>query len=139
MSRGDKSMQVFHPWLLIADDDHQFRETVRTVLEAEGYNTVTAADGEEAVRIVESREVHIVLLDFHMPRMTGLDAIKLVRQIRGLLPCILMSAAFDPNLIEQARQQAVFEILRKPFSARQLSSVVRNALEQSYRFLPRQL
>lgn len=132
-------MQLFHPWLLIADDDQSFRETVRAVLEAEGYNTVTAADGEEAVRIVESREVHIVLLDFHMPRMTGLDAIKLVRQIRGLLPCILMSAALDANVIEQARQHAVFEILRKPFSTRQLSSVVRNALEQSYRFLPRRI
>jgi CheY-like chemotaxis protein len=132
-------MQVLHPWLLIADDDQYFRETVRAILEAEGYNTVTAADGEEAVRIVESREVHIVLLDFHMPKMTGLDAVKLVRQIRGLLPCILMSAAFDANVIEQARQHAVFEVLRKPFSARQLSSVVRNALEQSYRFLPKQI
>jgi DNA-binding NtrC family response regulator len=50
-----------------------------------------------------------------------------------------MSAAFDPNVIEQARQHAVFEVLRKPFSARQLSSVVRNALEQSYRFLPKQI
>jgi len=50
-----------------------------------------------------------------------------------------MSAAFDANVIEQARQHAVFEVLRKPFSARQLSSVVRNALEQSYRFLPKQI
>ncbi|HOP78308.1 MAG: response regulator [Thermogutta sp.] len=132
-------MQVFQPWLLIADDDQRFRETIQNLLEEEGYRTVTAADGEEAVRIVATREVHIVLLDFHMPKLTGLDALKLVRQVRGLLPCILMSAALDANLIEQARQQAVFEILRKPFSARQLSSVVRSALEQSYRFLPERI
>lgn len=133
--RGVLAMQVFNPWLLIADDDRSFRETVRSLLEDEGYKTVTASDGEEAVRIVETRDVHILLLDVHMPKLTGLDALRVVRKIRGLLPCILMSGALDPQVIEEARREAVFEILAKPFSSRQLSTAVRQALEKSYHLL----
>ncbi|ASV76473.1 Phosphate regulon transcriptional regulatory protein PhoB (SphR) [Thermogutta terrifontis] len=127
-------MRIYHPWLLVADDDPIFRETVQQVLEAEGYRTLLASTGEEAVALARQRDVHVLLLDFHMPRLTGLEAFRLVRQVKHNVPCILMSGAIDPETIEQARREAVFEILTKPFSARQLSTVVRNALTQKYGF-----
>jgi len=127
-------MQIYHPWLLVADDDPIFRETVQQVLEAEGYRTLLASTGEEAVALARQQDVHVLLLDFHMPMLTGLEAFRLVRQVKQNVPCILMSGAIDPETVEQARREAVFEILTKPFSARQLSTVVRSALTQKYGF-----
>lgn len=125
-------MRIFRPWLLIADDDPSFCETLQSVLQAEGYGTVVASTGEEAVSIARQREVHILLLDLHMPRLTGLEAFRIVRQIRGPLPCILMSGALDSTTLEEARREAIFEVLRKPFSTRQLANVVREALVCAY-------
>lgn len=125
-------MRIYHPWLLVADDDPIFRETVQQVLEAEGYRTLLASTGEEAVALARQQDVHVLLLDFHMPMLTGLEAFRLVRQVKQNVPCILMSGAIDPETVEQARREAVFEILTKPFSARQLSTVVRSALTQKY-------
>jgi len=127
-------MRIYHPWLLVADDDPIFRETVQQVLEAEGYRTLLASTGEEAVALARQQDVHVLLLDFHMPMLTGLEAFRLVRQVKQNVPCILMSGAIDPETVEQARREAVFEILTKPFSARQLSTVVRSALTQKYGF-----
>ena len=66
-------MLVESPSLLITDDDAGFRETLRGVFEPEGFRTLLAGDGEEALRIVRSKEVHLMLLDMHMPKLTGLE------------------------------------------------------------------
>ncbi len=47
---------------------------------------------------MQTREVHIVLIDMHMPKLTGLDVVRVVRQINLLLPCILMSAELDEDI-----------------------------------------
>ena len=64
--------------------------------------------------------------------LTGLETIRLVRQIKSLLPCILMSAALDEFVIEQARLLHAFSVLPKPMTFRQLTGVVRQALERTY-------
>ncbi|HEX4148772.1 MAG TPA: response regulator, partial [Pirellulales bacterium] len=63
-------MIAHHYSILITDDDPSFRETLRSVFEPRGFRTLLAGDGEEALRIVERDEIHLVLLDMHMPRLT---------------------------------------------------------------------
>lgn len=126
-------MRVVHPSLLITDDDANLRETLQDLLEERGYRTVPAEDGEEALRIVKQREIHVVLLDMHMPRLTGLETLRLVKEVRALLPCILMSSELDRSTIEQASQMA-FEILAKPFSFRQIDETLRRALRYTYQW-----
>src|SRR5271170_3228901 len=75
--------------ILITDDDPGCREVLRDIFEPEGYRTLLASSGEEAIDIVRDQPVHIALLDMHMPRLTGLETLELVRQINNLLPCIL--------------------------------------------------
>jgi hypothetical protein len=67
-------MLVETPSILITDDDHGFRETVRGMFEPRGFRTYLAADGEEALRIVGAEPVHLLLLDMHMPRLTAIRA-----------------------------------------------------------------
>lgn len=125
-------MMLECPSLLITDDDAAFRETLRLVFEPEGYRTLLAGDGEEAIAIVHREEVHLVLLDMHMPRLTGLETLRRVKRVRAILPCILLSAELDERTIQQALSAEAFSVIRKPVSRRQITGVVRQALRRTY-------
>jgi CheY-like chemotaxis protein len=120
------------PSLLITDDDSAFRETLQDVFEPQGYRTFLAGDGEEALAIVRAREVHLVLLDMHMPKLSGLETIRLLKQFKSVLPCILMSARLDDLLIEQAHLAQAFSVLAKPVTRMQVTRTVRLALKRTY-------
>ena len=120
------------PSLLITDDDRAFRETLQTVFEPQGYRTLLAGDGEEALRIVATEKVHLVLLDMYMPKLTGLETLRLVKQVKALLPCILLSADLDESIIEQAQRFHAFSVLSKPVTRHQITWIVRQALERTY-------
>jgi CheY-like chemotaxis protein len=125
-------MKIECPSLLITDDDPAFRETLQVVLEPEGYRTLLAGTGEEALEIVRNQEVHLVLLDMHMPKLTGLETLRQVKQFRAILPCILLSAHLDELIVEQALLAHAFSVLSKPVTRRQITGVVRLALERTY-------
>jgi CheY-like chemotaxis protein len=125
-------MTVEAPSLLITDDDRAFRETLRGVFAPKGYRTLLASDGEEAISIVRREKVHLLLVDMHMPKLTGLDTLRAVRRFNAMLPCILLSANLDKPLIEQARLAQAFSVLSKPVTVRQITRIVRLALEQTY-------
>jgi len=124
-------MRLELPSLLITDDDRDFRETLRGLFEPR-FRTLTAGDGEEALDIVRTQEVHLVLLDMHMPKLTGLETLERVRELKSLLPCILISAGLDESIIRRAELAQAFSILAKPVSRRQITSVVDAALRRTY-------
>jgi CheY-like chemotaxis protein len=120
------------PSLLITDDDPGYRETLRVVFEPRGFRTILAGDGEEALRIVHSQTVHLVLLDMHMPRLTGLETLRLLKEFRAMLPCILLSAQLDDLIIEQARRAHADFVLAKTVTIGQITNTVRQSLQRSY-------
>jgi CheY-like chemotaxis protein len=126
------SVFVAPPSILISDDDAGFRETVRSVFEPQGYHTLMAGDGEEALDIALSQEVHLVLLDMHMPKLTGLETLRRVKQVKWRLPCILLSAGLDESLVQQALLAQAFSVLAKPITSRQLTSTVEQAIKRIY-------
>lgn len=120
------------PSLLISDDDLNFRETLESVFTLRGFRILLAGDGEEALHIVRTQEVHLALLDMHMPKLTGLETLRQVKQFKAMLPCILMSAHCDELLIEQARSAHAFLVLSKTVTLRQIIGAVWHALERTY-------
>ena len=120
------------PSLLISDDDLNFRETLESVFAPRGFRILLAGDGEEALHIVRTQEVHLALLDMHMPKLTGLETLRLVKQFKAMLPCILMSAHWDELLIEQAHSAHAFLVLPKTVTLRQITGAVWQALERTY-------
>ena len=119
------------PSLLITDDDNDFRETLRVVFESR-FRTLLARDGEEALDIVRTEEVHLVLLDQHMPRLTGLETMRQVKKFKSRLPCILLSAGLDDSIIRQAQLAQAFSVLSKPITRLQLTSTVDAAMRRIY-------
>jgi DNA-binding NtrC family response regulator len=130
-------MLAVKPSLLITDDDRAMRETLREVFERRGFNTMLASDGEEAVEIV-SRQIgsrqplHMALLDMHMPRLSGLEAIREVKRIHQLMPCILFSGALDDEILNEAAQIDVFSVLAKPIRFSEITRLVGDAMRQTY-------
>jgi CheY-like chemotaxis protein len=118
--------------LLITDDDRSSRETLREVFEPAGFRTFLAESGEEAIDIVQNQDVHLALMDMHLPRLTGLETVEIVRQIKGILPTILISADRDDWLLRQALTAKVFCVLAKPVNKNVLIYVVTRALEKFY-------
>ncbi|MEN6458165.1 MAG: response regulator [Thermoguttaceae bacterium] len=120
------------PSLLITDDDPGFRETLQVVFEPKGMRTLLASDGEEALRIVHREKVHVVLLDVHMPRLTGLETLRRLKQFRAMLPCILLSGQLDDAIVEEARNANAFSVLSKTVTIRQITAAVCQALQGTY-------
>jgi CheY-like chemotaxis protein len=129
-----QAMQIETPRLLITDDDRDLRETVAGVFRSRGFETLEAADGEEAVDLVSRHEVHLLLLDMHMPRLSGLETIRRLKTLELPLafPWILISAALDDRIVAEAREAAAFSILAKPLRLPELTGAVNRALEQAF-------
>jgi CheY-like chemotaxis protein len=118
--------------VLIADDDRGTRDTLRDVLQDRGFRTVVAADGQEAVEIVRIEFVHLILCDFQMPRMTGLEAVQMIRQIRQLVPAILMTADATSEVLRQAFLAQVYSVIPKPLNKNVVLHTMDRALAQVY-------
>ena len=69
--------------ILITDDDAGSRETLRAIFEPQGFRTLLAESGEEAIDIVRHHDVHLALMDMHLPKLTGLETMEIVRQMKG--------------------------------------------------------
>lgn len=125
-------MLISTPRILITDDDRDFRETLRGVFEPRGFETLVAADGEQALEIVRHKRIHLLLTDMHMPRMTGLEAIRRIKEFSRIIPCILISAGLDETLAEEARKAEAFSVLPKPVRFREVTLAVSDALQVVY-------
>lgn len=119
--------------ILIADDDDSHRCTLRDVFEPRGYHTLLASNGQEALEILQFEPVHCVILDVHMPRLCGLETLRIVRESRFTLPCILVTADPSEQVVNRALALRAFTVLTKPVSLAQVTSSVRDALQASYR------
>jgi CheY-like chemotaxis protein len=118
--------------ILITDDDPAARETLREIVAPQGYRTLMAESGEEALDLVRDHEVHLALMDMHLPRLSGLETLALVRQMRGGIPAILITADQDENLIRRALSEHAFCVLAKPVSKHVVIYVVHKALAKYY-------
>ena len=124
------------PSLLITDDDADFRETLRSVFEPRGFQTLLAGDGQEALEIVQRQDVHLLLLDMHMPRLGGLETLRRVKRFKASMPCIILSAGLNDTLVEQAQAERAFSVHAKPVSCREITCAVEKALWQAYHWQP---
>jgi CheY-like chemotaxis protein len=118
--------------ILIADDDVNARESLRDIVAPQGYRTILAGSGEEALDIVHDEPVHLVLLDMHMPRLTGLETARLMHEENAVLPCILVTADADADLIRRALTAHVFSVIPKPVSKNVVLYTVVRALGRVY-------
>lgn len=119
--------------ILVADDDLGTRLAISDYLEMSGYSVLTAADGREALAIVEAHHPHLMVTDIVMPRLNGYELVRHVRQHPAfrLLPVIFLTSRNETEERIQGYQAGGDIYLPKPFELPELGAAIRNLLERS--------
>ncbi len=127
------------PNLLVTDDDSAFRDALCEGLSRRGFRVAAARDGEEAIEKLSCTQFHFAIVDFHMPRLSGLDVIRHLTQTPQSPPCVLMSAKLDDEIRREAREMNAYRVLSKPVRLVQLHQLIRGALADVYGWGPEDL
>src|SRR5450432_3767175 len=118
--------------ILVVDDSPTIRKVVGTILERGAYQALLAGDGQEALEMLSTEKVDLVLLDFVMPRMNGYQFCRELRADPELknLPVVLMSAKGDKIRGQFVQQTGAMDAITKPFDPLGLVAVIENALSR---------
>jgi two-component system chemotaxis response regulator CheY len=116
--------------ILTVDDAATMRKMVSFTLRGVGHDVIEAADGTDALAMVVSRAVDLVITDIHMPRMNGIE---LTRQLRALpafqkIPILLLTTESDPAKKAEGRAAGATGWIVKPFNQEQLLAIVAKVL-----------
>ena len=115
--------------VLVVEDDDDVRTLITLILTEAGYNVYEACDGLEAVDALKKRRYDVLLTDYHMPKMDGLELLDLAKAMWPELPVIL--ATSDVLLAGQTPKsllEPAYAILEKPFDRAELLTLIRSAV-----------
>ena len=118
--------------ILIVDDDADIVTVLEDRLQASGYTTVIARDGQQALDQIEHEAPNLILLDLDLPKLTGIEVLKRLSQIKHVedLPVIVMTAHGSVNAAVEAMKEGAYDFLTKPLDKDHLLIVIRKALER---------
>lgn len=117
--------------ILIVDDDAEFRSNLVEVLTGAGYRTESAASAKAAIDLVNVQEFDIVLLDFMMPKMNGIDALMTLRKARPKTKVIMITAFSSVENAVVAIKKGASDYIAKPFKIDELLTTIRRVLEEA--------
>lgn len=120
------------PHILIVDDEQQIRDLLRTTLERRQYLIWEVGDGNACLNMLTTSTPDVILLDYKLPDMSGIDVLKAIRNTLPHVPVILMTAYGDENIAMNAIAEHVDGYLRKPFVVEALFSVVKQTIERNH-------
>ncbi len=114
--------------VLVADDDRLLRAMLGDLLAELGHTVITAADGTEAVAAFSREAPDLMILDFLMPKLSGIDALREIRRAGGRAPAVILTAITDGSLRAVEGADAAEVLLEKPVSRRTLERAMARAL-----------
>lgn len=115
--------------ILVADDDQDIRDGIEIYLHNEGYHVLKAADGVEALQLLENHEVHLLILDIMMPNMDGITATFKIRQQQNI-PIIMLSAKSEDTDKIHGLSVGADDYVTKPFHPLELMARVKSQLRR---------
>ncbi|MEW5976766.1 MAG: response regulator [Acidobacteriota bacterium] len=118
------------PRILIIDDEASARYGICKALEREGYEVLTAENGQDALHQIRDAAPHAIISDVNMPKMDGITLLREVGRLETPPPVILVTAHPSEEVAVRALRAGAYDYLRKPFELEDLRLVVRNALEK---------
>lgn len=119
--------------ILIVDDEKEIRDLVDIYLKGDGYDTIQACDGLEAISLLEKNEVDLIILDVMMPNLNGIEACLKIRQIKEM-PIIMLSAKSEDIDKILGLNMGADDYLTKPFNPLELVARVKSQLRRFHKF-----
>ncbi len=120
---------MFH--ILVVDDDKNTRRLIQAVLEADGYTVLTACDGEQALALMDTEHVDLVVLDVMMPNMDGYEFTRELRQSNSELPILMVSAKQLPADRKQGFLVGTDDYMTKPVDTEEMLLRIRALLRRA--------
>ncbi|WP_252501710.1 response regulator transcription factor [Sporosarcina sp. Marseille-Q4943] len=119
--------------VLVADDDKEIRDGIEIYLKNEGYSVLKAADGKEALDLIQTNEVHLLILDIMMPNMDGITATFKIREAQNI-PIIMLSAKAEDTDKIHGLSVGADDYVTKPFHPLELMARVKSQLRRYVQF-----
>ncbi len=116
--------------LLIVDDEKSIRETLKIILNDLNYNVLTACDGFEAIDIIKSNIIDILITDLRMPKMDGVELMRKAIEIDPYIETIFISAYADIKAAVKVIKMGAFDYIEKSFSTDELVFAIERAVER---------
>jgi signal transduction histidine kinase/CheY-like chemotaxis protein len=118
--------------ILAVDDEEIVQSLVRDALEAEGHLVLTATCGSEAIDLLKSQQVDILLTDIRMPNMSGTDLVEQARALQPSIGVIFMTGYASLTSAKDAIKRGALDYIMKPFELSEIRQAVRNGIEKLY-------
>jgi len=112
--------------ILIAEDERDIRELITFTLTFAGHEIVQANNGAEAVEIAQQAMPDLIMMDVRMPRMTGYEACRAIKQIESIkhIPVVFLSAKGQDDEVSDGLDAGAIEYIMKPFSPTELAEKI---------------
>src|SRR5688572_1541759 len=118
------------PRILVIDDESAIRDSLKMILEYEGFDVHGAATGQDGLTLADREPADLVLLDIKMAGMDGLEVLQRLRATHEALPVIMISGHATVSTAVEATKLGAFDFIEKPLSTERVLVSVRNALDQ---------
>ena len=122
-------MEIEKPTILVVDDDREIVKAIAILLEKEGYVVLRAYDGLEALDMLASNQVQLLIMDVMMPRLDGLSAVMKIREKRNL-PIIVLSAKSEDSDKVLGLSMGADDYVTKPYNPQELAARVKSHLRR---------
>lgn len=116
--------------ILVIDDEASVRDSLKMILEYDGYDCILAPSGREGIDAAERESPDFVLLDVKMPGMDGIDVLRRLRALDETLPVVMISGHGTVATAVEATKLGAFDFLEKPLSTERVTVTIRNALDK---------
>src|SRR5438067_12983226 len=119
--------------ILVADDESHILHVVSLKLRNAGFTVVTASDGQEAYELALQEHPDLLITDYHMPQLSGLELCRKLKQdpATSRIPAIMLTARGHALESQDTEQSGILRLLSKPFSPRHLLSAVTEVLAEA--------
>lgn len=120
--------------ILVVDDERSIVQTLKLLLEMEGYDVSTASNGQEAVDRAQQLMPNLIIMDFKMPVLNGWEAAAQIKELPGCkkIPIIGNTGYASEENITQGLENGITEIVKKPFNIDKLLELVKVHIDTSY-------
>jgi len=115
--------------ILIVEDEAGPRESLRMILKP-FYNTLTASNGEQAIRIFQTQNVDLVTLDLNMPGMLGIEVLKEMKKMKPEVEVVIITALATLPNAQKAIQYGASDFLSKPFHVSEVITVIKKSFDR---------
>ena len=123
--------------VLVVDDSPPMRQVMKKVIQISGFDVgelLEAGNGKEALKVLSSNWVDVILLDIHMPEMDGIEMLRRLSEedLWKRIPVIMVTTEGREQMIEEAKRLGAKGYVKKPFNPEQIKEILMSVMGQEY-------